>query len=169
MRSQAILAALILAGCAGGPVTLQSRFDPAEVAWFSARGTNTIEGSAIVRSYNGTVKTCAALPVMLFPVTAYARERMAHLYGSETEGFNLLVGGRPADFANDDPRYQAAVKTTRCDAHGRFAFSELPDGDYYVVATVTWRERAMGMDEGGSLMQRVHVSTGETKDVLLAH
>jgi hypothetical protein len=171
MRSKAVLAVagVILASCSSEPVTLQSRFDPTEVAWFVGRGTNTIEGSAIVRSYSGTVKTCAALPVMLFPVSAYARERMMHLYGSGEEGYNLLAGGRPADFTNDDPRYQAAVKTTRCDARGRFAFSELPDGDYYLVATVTWRERAQGMDEGGMLMRRVHVSTGETKDVLLAH
>ena len=148
---------------------MQNRFDPAEVAWFAGRGTNTIEGSAIVRSYSGTVKNCAALPVMLFPVSTYARERMAYLYGSGEEGFNLLAGGRPADFVGDDPRYGATVKTTRCDAHGRFSFGELPDGDYYLVATVTWRERAQGMDEGGMLMRRVQVRTGETKDVLLAH
>ncbi len=169
MRSSAAFAVLLLAGCATGPVLLQSRFNPAEVAWFAGRGTNTIEGSAIVRSYNGKVKTCAALPVMLLPVSAYARERMTYLYGSGEEGYNLLVGGRPADFAGDDPRYLAAVKATRCDARGRFAFSELPDGAYYLVATVTWRERELGMDEGGSLMQRVQVQTGETKDVLLAH
>jgi hypothetical protein len=169
MRAAAILAVLVLTGCGGGEVTLQSRFDPNEVAWFSARGTNTILGSAILRSANGKVKTCAALPVTLFPVSAYARERIRHLYESENEGFNPLVGGKPADFGGDDPGYMATAKTTRCDARGRFSFSELPDGDYYLVATVTWRERTFGIENGGSLMQRVHVSTGETKDVLLAH
>lgn len=165
----AVLAALILAGCSSEPVALNSRFDPAEIAWFSARGTNTIEGTAIVRTYNGTVKSCAALPVMLIPVSSYARERMAYLYGSGEEGFNLLTGGRAAAFANDDARYAASAKTSHCDARGRFAFAELPDGDYYLVATVTWREREQGVDQGGMLMQHVHVATGETKDVLLAH
>ena len=169
MRSKAVFAALILAGCANQPVALQSRFDPGEVAWFTARGTNTIQGTAIVRNYKGAVKTCAALPVLLMPVSSYARERMRHLYESEQEGFNPLVGGRPADFGGDDQRYLDTVKTTRCDGRGRFAFSELPDGDYYLVATVTWRERQFGMDQGGMLMQRVAVKTGETKDVLLAH
>jgi hypothetical protein len=176
MRATAVLAAFVIAGCgailggcAAGPVALQSRFDPGEVAWFAARGTNAIAGSAILRSFNGKVKTCAALPVTLMPVSAYARERMRYLYESENDGFNPLVGGKPADFGGDDPGYRTTAKTTRCDARGRFSFSELPDGDYYLVATVTWRDRAFGMESGGSLMQRVHVSTGETKDVLLAH
>jgi hypothetical protein len=169
MRARAVLAVFVLAGCAGGPVTLQSRFDPGEVAWFAARGTNTIAGSAILRSFNGKAKTCVALPVTLMPVSAYARERMRYLYGAEDEGYNPRVGGKPADFGGDDPGYIATAKTTRCDARGRFSFSELPDGDYYLVTTVTWRDRAFGMESGGSLMQRVHVSTGETKEVLLAH
>lgn len=176
MRAKAVLAAFIIAGCgailggcAAGPVAVQSRFDPSEVAWFAARGTNAITGSAILRSFNGKVKTCAALAVTLMPVSAYARERMRALYNSENDGFNPLIGGNAADFGGDDPGYLTTVRTTRCDARGRFSFNELPDGDYYLVATVTWRDRSFGMDKGGSLMQRVHVSTGESKDVLLAH
>jgi hypothetical protein len=168
MKPLVVCLCLALISCTAGPVTLQSHFDPAEVAWFSNRGTNTIQGTAIVRTARGAVKTCAALPVMLFPVSTYARERLTVLYGSPDRGFNPYTGGRPADFAGDDARYRATVKTTPCDAHGRFFFAELPDGDYYLVATVTWRERAAGLVEGGSLMQRLHVSTGETKEVLLA-
>jgi len=168
MRSWLAAGCIVLAGCAA-PVALQSRFDPAEVAWFAARGTNTIQGSAIMRSYNGTAKTCAALPVVLFPVSAYARERMMHLYGSDQEGFNPVLLGRPADFGGDDPRYLNTAKTTRCDARGRFAFTELPDGAYFLVGAVTWRERQAGLEQGGHLMQRVAVTTGETTEVLLAH
>jgi hypothetical protein len=176
MRSVAVFlllvaggADLVLTGCARGPVPLENRFDPAEITWFDGRGTNTIAGTAIMRTDRGAVKTCAALPVTLFPVSAYARERMRHLYGSEADGFNPLVGGVPANFLGDDPRYTAAAKSARCDTHGRFLFAGLPDGDYYLVATVTWRERAQGIEHGGMLMQRVQVSAGETRDVLLAH
>jgi hypothetical protein len=168
MRSWLAAGCIVLAGCTA-PVVLQSRFDPAEVAWFAARGTNTIAGTAIMRSYNGVARTCAALPVTLFPVSAYGRERMMHLYGSDQEGFNPIVLGRTADFGGDDPAYLSTAKTTRCDARGRFAFTELPDGAYFVVGTVTWRERRAGLEQGGYLMQRVQVTTGETKDVLLAH
>jgi hypothetical protein len=168
MRSATVLAALVLAGCAGDRVALESRFDPAEVAWFWARGTNAISGTAILRTARGNAKTCAALPVTLFPASRYARERMRHLYGSEDGGFNPLVGGRPADFTGDDPRYTATARTTHCDARGRFWFSELPDGEYFLTSSVTWRERDFGLDQGGHLMRRVRVSTGETKEVLLA-
>ena len=170
MRSFTVVVVLsLMAGACSAPVVLQSRLDPAEVAWFAARGTNTIAGSVIVRSYKGVAKTCAALPVVLFPVSAYGRERMMHLYGSDQEGFNPILLGRPADFGGDDPRYLSTAKTTRCDGRGRFAFTELPDGAYFLVGTVTWRERQAGLEQGGYLMQRVQVTTGETKEVLLAH
>jgi hypothetical protein len=160
--------AMALSGCAN-TVALHTRFQPREVAWFAGRGTNTIEGTAIARAYNGTAKTCAALPVTLFPVSAYASERMTALYESDQEGFNPILMGRPASFDNDDQRYIQTAKTTRCDAHGHFAFSELPDGDYFVVGEVTWQDRRLGLQQGGYLMRRIHVAAGETKEVLLAH
>jgi hypothetical protein len=163
-----LLAALVLNGCAS-PITLKAHFEPRDVAWFYARGTNTLEGSAIARAYNGSAKTCAALPVTLFPVSPYAKERMLALYGSVEEGFNPALMGRPANFENDDPAYLKTAKTTRCDARGRFAFSELPDGDYFLVSEVTWHDRRAGLPQGGYLMRRLQVSTGETKEVLLAH
>jgi hypothetical protein len=169
MGAKALLACFCLCACSA-PVPLTSSFDPKEVAWFSGTGTNSLAGTAIVRSDSGSVKTCAALPVMLFPVSAYAVERMRALYGNDEEGFNPIVGGRPADFADDDPRYLAAARTLRCDARGRFAFGALPDGDYFLVAQVTWKEgRYLVLEQGGYLMQRVHVQTGESKNVLLAH
>jgi|WetSurMetagenome_2_1015567.scaffolds.fasta_scaffold186749_2 hypothetical protein len=169
MGAKALLACLCLCACSA-PVLLASHFDPAEVAWFSGTGTNSIQGTAILRSDSGSVKTCAALPVMLFPVSAYAAERMRALYGNGEDGFNPIVGGRPADFVNDDPRYLAAVRTLHCDARGRFAFAALPDGDYFLVAQVTWKEgRYLSLEQGGYLMQRLHIQTGESKDVLLAH
>jgi len=163
-----VLGIALLSGCAS-PVALHTRFRPQEVAWFSARGTNTIEGTAIARAYNGTAKTCAALSVTLFPASPYASERMVALYGSDQEGFNPILMGRPAAFDDDDPRYIQAAKTTRCDARGHFAFSELPDGDYFLVGEVTWHDRRAGLPQGGYLMRRIQIKAGETKEVLLAH
>lgn len=158
----------ILAGCAG-PVALQNKFEPREVAWFNTRGTNTIQGTAIARSLYGSAKTCAALPVTLFPVSAYAKERMRALYDSDQEGFNPILMGRPANFTGDDPRYAETAKTTRCDVSGHFAFRELADGEYFIVGEVTWQDRRAGLPQGGYLMRRVKVASGEIKDVLLAH
>lgn len=170
MRSANVIGLVLglLASACSTPTPLHSRFDPSAVAWFSQRGTNSIFGTALVRSLSGVAKTCAALPVVLFPDTAYARERMRALYGSDEEGYNPLTGGHPANFTEDDPRYQSTARTTHCDARGRFSFSELPDGEYFLVATVTWQERSFGLPYGGYLMRRLHVSTGETKEVLLA-
>ena len=168
MRAAVILGLALLSGCAS-PVALHAKFQPREVAWFSARGTNTIQGTAIARSLYGNAKTCAALPVTLFPASAYAKERMRALYESDQEGFNPILMGHPAAFVDDDPRYIQNAKSTRCDARGHFAFSELPDGDYFLVGEVTWRDHQAGLPQGGYLMRRIQVSTGETKEVLLAH
>lgn len=168
MRAPIVVVLLGLTACSA-PMALHSRFDPAEIAWFSRRGTNTIEGTAIARSYRGAVKTCAAQTVTLFPVSTYASERMTALYGNAKEGFNPVTAGRPADFEGDDPAYHEAARTMRCDGRGRFAFSELADGAYFVVAEVTWHDRRAGLEQGGYLMQRVEVASGETRDILLAH
>lgn len=159
---------LALAGCATAPepIALGTSFNPTEVAWFNAPGNNTIRGNAVLRTVGGEVRTCAGLDARLSPVSTYATERVRALYGNSQSGFNRGSAG----FTATDPAYEEMQRHTRCDSEGRFTFSGLPDGEYYVIALVTWgvpMGYGMTSRQGGWLMQRVRVAGGETKDIVL--
>lgn len=166
---RALFLLFAISGCAAAPpVTLSSAFDPAEVAWFHQPGSNTILGNAVRRTVGGEARTCAALPAYLVPVSTYARERFLKMYGDADSGFLPATSG--FKFADTNAIYQANSRTVRCDAQGNFRFENVPDGDYYVTATVTWGVPLYGvtMHQGGVMMQKVSVRGGETKNIVLS-
>lgn len=162
-----------LAGCANydvQPAHVAALYDPAEVAWSKAEGTNRIEGSALLRTQGGEVRTCAAFEVQLIPAAAYATERMMVRYLNPTRGFIRSLNVRPF---NDPAQYHADTRITICDAQGMFAFDKLPDGKYYIETTVDWSayDSTLGftLRQGGLLMQQVELSGGETERVVLTN
>lgn len=169
MKRSTILA-LCLSGCVAAPTphSVSVPFNPVEVLWFSHPGTNTIHGSAVLRTVGGDVKTCAGSDANLVPDSGYARARFQEMYGNTNSG--LLRADSGFKFSDTDPDYAAASRTTTCDSQGFFTFHDLPDGDYFVTAKVIWGvpTRYFTRWEGGYLMQHVSVSGGETKDIVLA-
>lgn len=158
--------ALSVAGCVSTtPVTLQNSFNASEVAWAAGQGSNTVEGSALLRQQGGGVVTCAGETVRLIPYSTYAAERMAYTYSSPAGGYANAVTNAFRAPLPSNAAYEAEMRLATCDAQGRFAFRNLPDGDYYAVTTVSW---TVGYNtQGGSLAQRVSVAGGETKDIVL--
>jgi hypothetical protein len=154
-----MMAALLGAGCSALPERDASgvAFDPAAVAWASARGKNAVRGSAVVRPASGEARTCAGATVALLPDSPYARDRIRRLYGGTERGSNDLAPGAARQIEAPDPAFGRAVRTTTCDIHGRFAFSALPDGIWYVTTSVAWRTRGNdpASQVGTALMQRV--------------
>lgn len=168
---QLVFAALatVLYGCATTPpVDLVSSFDPSEIAWFKVPGKNTIAGNAVLRTVGGEARTCAALSAHLVPISSYATERFTRMYGNTSSGFLSATSG--FKFTQTDAAYEANSRTVRCDAQGNFRFENVPDGDYFVTAFVTWgvpTSAYVTATQGGVLMQRVSVSNGETKQIVL--
>lgn len=161
--------ALALSACAGTPpVETTGAFDPEEVAWFHNAGTNTIVGNAVLRTVSGETRTCAAMPAYLVPVSRYARERVMKIYGNAESGF--LPVQSDLKFAKTDPLYESNSKSVKCDALGNFRFENIPDGEYYVTATVVWGVPTgyFISRQGGVLMQHVSVKGGETKNIVLS-
>ena len=167
----AIATSIALSACAETINFRQERvrnrdgFDPQAVAWSKRPGTNTIAGTAELFA-RGQTKTCARLEVRLVPDARYTRERVAMLYGTATEGFvdaakARSVQERPG--AAVDPAYARSHKVATCDAKGQFAFTQIADGTYYVLAPVVWHKAGTQTTDGGFLMQRVNVKGGETK------
>jgi hypothetical protein len=167
MRAVGFLVALLGAvGCVQH-VTMQSTFNPAEVQWAKAEGDNTIQGSALLRTMGGEVRTCAGLAVVLIPVTRFASEHMKYMYGTWRSGFFPAQYEGLIAFDNDDRRYYYSVLHSTCDAEGRFEFERLPKGEFYVETSVVWM--AGNEVQGGRLMQRVQTEGGRTQKIVLTN
>lgn len=160
-----------LAGCASVQpqptlMRLSSTFDAESVAWFNSAGTGIIEGQAFFQTRGGQPRTCAGLEVGLQPRSEYGDERLTVLYGGTSSG-HLPAAMTQVQFTPDSLAYQQARKTTTCDAQGNFRLSGLPSGNYFLVTGIVWEVPGRYGLEGGSLMQSVSISEGESKRVIL--
>lgn len=175
MRALRWLAVTALTACFMPPtpatpaVALETPFEASATAWADQPGDGLVEGSALLRTRGGEVRTCAALDAALIPASDHARERMARLYGSVRGGFNPAGrAGRHPRFEPDPSGFYRTVRTTKCDAQGRFEFEGIADGEWYVEAIVTWEAPGAGL-QGGSLMRIVQVESGKPTKVVLTH
>ena len=142
-------------------------YDASEAAYIHESGPNEIRGQAFLRQRGGGVVTCASDEVSLIAATAYAKERLATLYGTISAPARHVGTDRVGP---PDPRYLADWRHTICDAQGNFIFERVADGDYFVVTTVVWEARGRyGMTtQGGPVLAPVSVRSGEVKRVIIA-
>lgn len=177
-----LILAAALAGCvrpAQVTLTTHSSFDKETAEKQMQPGKNTIKGSSLLRQQGGGVVTCAGTDVALIPYSNYARERMISLYLNDNGGFDPIVVDHSGFLSQDvvqrkistpaDPEYKILQKKAQCDAQGYFSFTNLADGDYYIVTFIVWGGRPdLGLGrQGGALMKKVHVEGGETKEVVI--
>jgi len=152
--------ALALASCATlepKPPAERVAFPEYEYAAIGVNGTATVRGQAFLRTRGGDVKTAAGEQVLLNPVTSYSRQWYEVAY----------LGGRA--LTEPDPRYWQYIRRTVADADGRFAFSNVPAGRYYVVTRVVW-EVSTGYElaaQGGFVVKEISVEEGENLDVIV--
>ena len=152
-----------LGSCAATSFRTVTPFDSESAKKLLEDGPNTIKGSAVVRQGRGEVVSCAGRPVYLVPATAYADERMRIVYGRLDHGFS----NNRQTFQNEPLGYKELVRETHCDARGYFAFRSVADGTFYVASQITWSAGNYSTKRG-SLMKRVTVSNGDTKQIVLA-
>jgi len=171
----AVIASVMLVGCAPKEIALSNLFDADAAQELLQKGNNTIRGSALIRQRGGGVVSCAGYEVVLIPVTAHASERMSAIYGSTNRGYRNFSPLTDIKFAPDPPAYHNFNKRSACDAQGNFVFKDVADGDFYVTLSITWEVPSQSLysfasssTQGGDLMQRVTVSGGETKEIVLS-
>jgi hypothetical protein len=147
----------LVSGCVSGP-KLESVFDPSEAEAINQSGFGAVIGQAFVTRSDGSVAYAAGSEVYLIPTSTYADAHMAYLF--QGRKFNNTVE-RPST----EPAYLAMTKRTKADADGRFTFSLLADGNYYLLTRITWKEGKV--DGGGDLMEFVSLSGGQTVQVFM--
>lgn len=132
----AALGVLPLVSCEttpAGPVAVS--FEPAAFAWSTAKGRGAINGQLVYRR-GGVAYSCAGGGVVLTPETPWVRRRMMTMYES-TDGAVAAVADVRARMPAESPNYDAYVRRSACNAEGRFFFTELPDGAWYVITSAT--------------------------------
>lgn len=163
-----VISLLMLTGCAvQQPITLMTPFNLEEANKVFKTGKNTIKGSALLRQNNGGVVTCAGRQVSLIAVTAYSNERVFSIYKNNERGFRRVMFTGEKTFANDNPEYYKSTKIAICDAQGYFKFDGVADGSYYLATAIQWQVNQYSL-EGGTLMQKITIQGGETKEVVLS-
>jgi len=133
-----------------------SVFRPGDFSWSAVPGRGRIEGR-LTYQRSGVGYSCQGMSVILTPETLWTRRRMTILYNSPDRAALPVdeVRARTPSAPNDD--YSAFVRRTTCDAANRFAFSGLPDGNWFVI-TVAKPVAASG--ETMAIMRRVTTRAG---------
>ncbi|HUO12404.1 MAG TPA: hypothetical protein VMU37_06570 [Caulobacteraceae bacterium] len=174
-----ILAALALAACAetpGGPFapvpatapppppppppSNPYAFNDADFAWSTAVGTGKVVGELAFRSDAAARYTCQA--AVLAPETPWSRARMRKLYLSTTSADIPAEDVKSRTSSEHEAEYARYVREAPCNAAGRFTFSGLPDGAWYVITVAA----PVGGGVRMAVMRRV-VTDGQTVRVVL--
>lgn len=114
-----------------------------------ANGSEKLRGNATMVTL-GHSRPCR--DIALVPVTPSLERDMMRAGAAGAQSYVPEVAFFPILRGSDYSRLSLAAD---CDADGGFAFAGLPDGDYYLVARVTWlhtRQR-----RGGYLVRRLRV------------
>lgn len=173
------LAILALAACtASGPARIATPFDEEAARAMLRPGTNQVNGRVMAELSSGTLVTCANNVVTLVPVTPYAREWAIRFYELDSGRYGTLDaayrmdGREPAVKFQGAEAFYSATRTTRCDEDGNFAFSNVANGEFFVVAKTRWLGKDHdyydfmygvndAQEEEGSVMERVRVRGNE--------
>ncbi len=137
-----------------------------EFGWSTRPGANVLNGNLTYRPAAGQTWSCSGQSVALTPETTYSRNRMMALYGSADRALHPVATVQTRSAANPGMDYSQFVRSTACDAQNNFAFRDLPDGAYYIIARV----RQTVPPVAGSdrvVMQRVELRGGENVRIIL--
>ena len=118
-----LLVAFVAMSCAK-PYERETTFIPEEYAPYEGTGTARVCGQAYLSLEGGKQHTASRDRVLLAPVTSYTEEAFQ---------VKVLQGHTLVD---PDPKAMEFEKHTKTDEEGRFCFTELPAGEYYVVADI---------------------------------
>jgi len=165
MYRKLLSAVFLLAAIAGcvpqqvKPTITRIPFPLQEYKQLKSEGTSTLKGQAFLRTRGGDVKVAAGSEVLLNPVTSYSDQWYE-------ESYLKLNPMTPVD-----QQLWQYVKKKIADASGRFTFTNVPAGSYYVTTIVTW-EAATGYrgalePQGGAVTKKITISEGQEVEVIL--
>jgi hypothetical protein len=142
---------LVVSGCAQQAVQLPVSLDVDAAKKQLIKGNNQINGSILYEpdkghafAYPDTMVSCEGREVTLMPYTDFAREWALKYYGVPVTNtaYRLANRGKAPNIIGSDQLF-ALTRKTQCDEKGQFRFSDVSDGEYFLIAKVRW----LGKDE----------------------
>lgn len=134
----AIVAALAACAPVPGPTGYvpvpSAAFNAADFGWSMRNGTAGING-AVAYGRDGQSFACTG-SVALTPDTPYTRARFQTLYGSVEQAAIPEAVVRARTVADPNADYRSYIRTATCE-NGRFRFSGLPDGGWFLITPVS--------------------------------
>lgn len=176
MKTQILIAATAAVLCAcetvPEPIVISAPYD-IRTQTIGQYGDAHINGNAMLRMSDGSVRSCAGLPVQVVKVTPYSSARMMAVYGRTDRGLREAFKEAP-NFAREEPGYAAAGRSAVCDTVGNFEIPNIPLGEYFIVTRIAWEGRYTNgyinhaTVEGATLMQRVAINRPGNNRVVLS-
>jgi hypothetical protein len=157
-----VVLSLVADACASRGQTFDFKPDRArdqqvehEYAPYRQRGSAAIFGQAWLTLPGGERVLANRRSVKLTPITSVSRLYIDQAMKSGDWSSQVLA------------RDRAVVWSTRTTEDGRFAFNQLPAGNYYIIANAGWTD-AIGNPQETILVVQVALSSGEERNVALA-
>lgn len=157
-RKLRVVVCATLVACVPGvttPTPIATPFDPATVAYALGDGPAVITGQAFAKTRGGDTKFASGETVTLLPVSDYTTEYM--------KGVGTTRGA-----ATPDPRLDQYTRKTVADGEGKFTFSKVPKGNYFVFTKVYWEVPGQyGLSTTGSWLKDVVTVREDSTRVIL--
>jgi hypothetical protein len=149
MLAMLLILAILLVGCEQKILRPTIPFDPDEMEQALKPGPYTITGQAFAKTQSGEVKYAAGNTIILLPLTAYIKQALA-LQESEDAFTKVQI----------DKRLLDKRKEATADGEGRFKFSGLAQGEYYMETKILWlvSTRYGNIETGGTVKARINLT-----------
>jgi hypothetical protein len=150
-----------LAGCITTPPPPQwnpvAEAAEAEYQAYLKAGTGTVAGRASLANRFGAEVKAAGRIITLDPATSVGKE-----WWGKAGRIWIHHSLTPPS-----PAFARSRRMVVAGADGRFKFSGLPPGEYYVRTEITWKIANYGSIQGGLVGQAVEVRDGQVTEVIL--
>lgn len=149
-----VLVAISGLSCAAlQPYQMQTVSVPGQYSIYAQQGTAIITGQAFLKTRGGDVKYAAGNTIFLIPITPHTEEYVS-----------VAVIQRRVPVSGYQAPPQNAIRKVIGDGEGRFQFTTIPAGEYYILTDITWEvpSRTGSTRTGGTAYARVSVADGQS-------
>lgn len=160
MRRVVLVIAVLAVGCVTIPQPVQhlAVYDESALAWANAPGTAVVTGQAFLKTLGGDVKYAAGNPVYMLPVSDYT-----------TEWFDAVIVRGTSVTSAADTATGKFERVATADGAGKFRFTGVAAGKYYLWSAVYWSVASYGglSQTGGQAYATITVAAGDSVNAIL--